>query len=221
MESVGKRRKISPKKRGIMDLPDEILQNIFLKVSQYDVQRNLVLVCRRFKDITRNPVFAQDVKIESVLKERPFWAEPVFEFPFCSIRKMEQVREIYPNSTFELKCTSIFKPHDHKPLLIGYSWMKEFSRFANSIKKFTLALKHKSIDYTEIPRFENLDCLEIKIFSKGIEDFNAKFWSRFPNLKSLKIVSHYSGHQSGGSCVSNMCLIHKVNISKFNFVADC
>ena len=41
----------NPSKTKIIDLPDEILESIFLKLSEKDVHRNLVLVCQRFKNI--------------------------------------------------------------------------------------------------------------------------------------------------------------------------
>ena len=40
---------------GILHLPNEILKIIFMKLPQYDVQRNLALVCKTFLDISRLP----------------------------------------------------------------------------------------------------------------------------------------------------------------------
>ena len=123
--------------------------------------------------------------------------DPVFEFPYCSLRKMEQVQTFYPNCNFELQCTVVERRN--QPRLIGYSWMIELVSFASSIKKMKLALTLKYIeDYADIIRFESLECLDIEVFPDyrvfpGLENLNVQFWNRFPNLKYLKITSFEKG----------------------------
>ena len=218
MESAKKRRKITSKQREIMDLPEEVLETIFLKLSKYDVYRNLALVCRRFLKITRGEVFAPNVKLKYDLNGRTYCQSPIYKFPeifkVCT-RKMENVLKIYAKSTFHLLCSASFDQrckfeHCDKcteydlgdPLLIGYSWMKEFLPVVDSITKLTLALHHLPIEnHAEFTTFKNLTCLEITVQSNyeslygngqnGIEDLEAEFWNFVPNLHSLKVVSNH------------------------------
>ena len=48
MEPVPKRMKIQhfQQERGLMDLSNEVLELIFLQLSQSDIQHNVALVCR-------------------------------------------------------------------------------------------------------------------------------------------------------------------------------
>ena len=209
MEPIQKRMKINPQERRMMDLPDEILTEIFLNVSQQDIHRNLALVCRRFKDITRSPIFAPNVKIEPVFKDIPYLRIPIIEFPDCAVRKMEHMRKIYPKCTFEIRftayepkcqcehCDQCVEEEHFPPLLIGYAWMKEFLPFANSIIKLDLRVEQNDIkDFDDFIRLENLELLDLDSV-KYIEDLDATFWDNFPNLKVLKIYSQYDG-----KCVS-------------------
>ena len=214
MEQLKKRRKLNPKERGIMDLPDEILETIFLKLPKKDVYACLALVCRRFLRVTRGEVFAPNVKLKYDLNGRTYCQSPIYQFPevfkVCT-RKMENVLKIYSKSTFQLQCSTSFDQrcqfeHCEKcteydlgdPLLIGYSGMKEFLPVADSITNLTLALHHLPIEnYAKFTTFKNLKSLEITVKSlygngqNGIEDLEAEFWNHVPNLHSLKVVSHY------------------------------
>ena len=63
MEPLQKQIKISSKGRKIMDLPNELLESIFLKLSHQDIQRNVALVCQRFLQITRKPKFVKTARV--------------------------------------------------------------------------------------------------------------------------------------------------------------
>ena len=72
IEPVPKRMKIQhfQQERGLMDLSNEVLELIFLQLSQSDIQQNLALVCRRFLNIKRHPKFVQAVEIEPIGKKK-------------------------------------------------------------------------------------------------------------------------------------------------------
>ena len=85
MEPVQKRIKLLAKpqeKKGILDLPNEVLELIFLQLSQYEIQRNLALVCKRFLTITRHPKFVETVKIEPIGKVDKWTSDHRVEYDF-------------------------------------------------------------------------------------------------------------------------------------------
>ena len=105
MEPVCKRKKMSQETQetGILDLPNEILEPIFLMLSQKDRQQNLALVCRRFLEITRNPNFVQDVKIKLIPSEN----NPARLKKSCWER-VEKVLRFYPQCKIELYHEAMF-----------------------------------------------------------------------------------------------------------------
>ena len=50
----------------LMELPNEILQKIFLLLPEFHVQNSLALVYKRFLDITRDPIFVQTLEVDLV-----------------------------------------------------------------------------------------------------------------------------------------------------------
>ena len=204
MEPAQKRMKLRSDGLNILDLPYEVLEIIFLKLSQYDVQHNLALVCRRFLTITRQPIFVKIVTIEgdSVFDEDD--EEPLFSE--VALEKIEQVKNIYPNCNIELTCKieneddvdySYFRRH-HKDVL-NYSWVKRLQPYDSSITKLTLGLRfNNDDDFSNLFFMENLESLDLdtsfsdQVYStRSIQDVKAEFWDNFPNLKSLKIKSLY------------------------------
>ena len=204
MEPAQKRMKLRSDGLNILDLPYEVLEIIFLKLSQYDVQHNLALVCRRFLTITRQPIFVKIVTIEgdSVFDEDD--EEPLFSE--VALEKIEQVKNIYPNCNIELTCKieneddvdySYFRRH-HKDVL-NYSWVKRLQPYDSSITKLTLGLRfNNDDDFSNLFFMENLESLDLdtsfsdQVYStRSIQDVKAEFWDNFPNLKSLKINSSY------------------------------
>ena len=67
MEPAKNRIKLTPQEFSIMDLPNEILEMIFLKLSMQYIQQNIALVCKRFQEITRTENFVK--RIELISKE--------------------------------------------------------------------------------------------------------------------------------------------------------
>ena len=233
MEPAQKRMKLRSDGLNILDLPYEVLEIIFLKLSQYDVQHNLALVCRRFLTITRQPIFVKIVTIEgdSVFDEDD--EEPLFSE--VALEKIEQVKNIYPNCNIELTCKieneddvdySYFRRH-HKDVL-NYSWVKRLQPYDSSITKLTLGLRfNNDDDFSNLFFMENLESLDLdtsfsdQVYStRSIQDVKAEFWDNFPNLKSLKINSSYFSN-----CVSILKLIfHEITLLilrlSFLFLAD-
>ena len=177
---------------GIMDLPDEVLEMIFLKLSRYDIQHNLALVCRRFLNITRRHVFVPSVVIGDS------FIDSETNFPECCLEKIEKVKKVYPNCNIKLICLLADEYDEH--ILPGYSWMKKFLPYDSSITELNLRWKHNWLDASDFLDFiflENLESLDLDVSltdkndGPSIQDVEAEFWKKFPNLKSLKIKSKY------------------------------
>ena len=186
--------KMNSQEPGIMDLPDEVLEMIFLKLSRYDVQHNLALVCRRFLNIARRQIFVPSVEIG-----KPF-IESGMNFPECYLKKIEKVKKVYPNCNILLNC--LLKDESEGDILPGYSWMKKFLPYDSSITVLTLRLEHNwqdTSDFLDFIFLENLETLDLDVSltdhhgggGPSIQDVEAEFWKKFPNLKSLKIKTRY------------------------------
>ena len=189
MEPVCKGKKMS-QETGILDLPNEILEPIFLMLSQKDRQQNLALVCRRFLEITRNPNFVQDVKIKLI----PSGENNPARLKKSCWERVEKVLRIYPQCKVELYHEAMFLFNE----IIGYSWMINFSPFAASITKMTLNITHRVLrNFSDFIVLKNLEYLDITIKPRNVDavdagvtfvpqDLKAEFWNKFPKLKSLK-----------------------------------
>ena len=191
MEPVCKGKKMS-QETGILDLPNEILEPIFLMLSQKDRQQNLALVCRRFLEITRNPNFVQDVKIKLI----PSGENNPARLKKSCWERVEKVLRIYPQCKIELYHEAMFLFNE----IIGYSWMINFSPFAASITKMTLNVTHRVLrNFSDFIVLKNLEYLDITIKPRNVDavdagvtfvpqDLKAEFWNNFPKLKSLKFI---------------------------------
>ena len=188
MEPEQKRMKMDSQERGILDLPNEVLEPIFLMLSQHDIQQNVALVCRRFLEITRKPNFLETVKIRLIPKENDNR-----DLAKSCIEKIEKVLKIYPGCKLEL-----FQAEEHK--IVGYSWMKKFLPFASSIIELRVESIFEDVEeFAHFILFENLKCLDLDVSSTdfvggdndSIQDVGAEFWNNFPSLKSLRIFSDY------------------------------
>ena len=196
MEPACKRKKISPPhETGILDLPNEVLETIFLMLSQEDSQQNVALVCRRFLEITRSQNFVQDLKIELVPYESDDQYIDQSRVKKSCWERVEKVLKIYPQCKIELHFEtmssndpSCYVVYD----LIGYSWMGDFTPFAASITKLTLSVIHDDLDdFSNFIVLENLEYLDLTVVPHFMErpfkpqDLKAEFWKKLPKLKSL------------------------------------
>ena len=212
METRSKRRKIQhfQQEKELMDLSNEVLEMIFLQLSQSDIQLNLALVCRRFLNITRHPKFVQTVEIEPIGKTKnwdQFKCFPEYDFPGSCLKKIRKVKKIYPNCKIELKClldaNDNFGDNKRKSIqtrieLKRYTWMKKFRPYAKSITKLTLMATHLfNRNLSHFLYFENLESLDIDFtvidedIVPDIQEAEANFWGKFPKLKSLRINANY------------------------------
>ena len=161
-------------KAEIVDLPNEVLETIFLKLPQFDVQHNVALVCRRFLDITRRPTFVQSVVID--LDE------------LCirdGLNKMEKVQKIFPNCNFHL----VWNNH----LLYSFEWMKEFEPYEEFITKLVMKTYSK-LDLTDFLHFSNLSDVEYKcrgarggLLSTHAANLESDLRQKMPNLQNLTL----------------------------------
>ena len=197
--------------KGLMDLSNEILELIFLQLSQYDTQRNLALVCRRFLNITRHPKYVQTVQIEPIGKMKnwdQFNCFPEYDFPGSCLKMINKVKTFFPDCNIEFKC--LLDKHDNfgkarkttrtKVQLERYTWMEKFRPHAKSITKLTLKATHNSISaFSNFILFKNLESLDLDLAGidygsdedSDIEQVEEEFWENFPKLKSLRINSNY------------------------------
>ena len=204
---------VPSQEKGIMDLSNEILELIFLQLSQSDIQWNVALVCRRFLNITRHPKFVPTVQIQPIGKWKrwdPFNCFPEYNFPGSCLEMINKVKKIFPKFNIELTC--LLDKHDHfgitrkatrtKLQLEQYTWMEKFRPHAKSITKLTLKATHNSISaFSNFILFENLESLDLDLAGtenfldneedSDIEQVEAEFWEKFPKLKSLRINSNY------------------------------
>ena len=171
----------------ITDLPDELLEVIFLKMPQKDLHQNLVLVCHRFKNIIYHPKFAPTVTIE-------VWPN---EFECTHVKSARKVLKIYPNSKFEFFYDIKKYMYDNDMDL----WFDRIWPIKSSITKMAI---HCDFEDFEIfmfrAQFENLESLDLNIDytpvaiweipgipSPVITGNGPGFENYFPTLKSLKL----------------------------------
>ena len=212
MPPARKRKKMSPpspQETGILDLPNELLETIFMKLSQEDIQQNVALVCRRFLEITRNPKFVQNLKIKLSPDEND-----CRQLQKSCLERAQKVLKIYPQCQIELYHQTYGADCSGNLIneIIGYSWMGCFSPFASSITKMTLEVTHEYVsDFSDFIALENLEYLDLEISVPdavdGVEfelvgpnDLGAEFWNNFPKLKFLSFrnwdaqMDHVSSH---------------------------
>ena len=165
----------NPSKTKITDLPDEILESIFLKLSEKDVHRNLVLVCQRFKNIIYRPKFTPIVKIVAIPGR----------FDISVFEKVEKALDIYPLSKIEVVYNLI-------GLKMMEEWMEHCAGFFPWVSKMSLScttLDFRAFaKFTDYEQFETLECLDLNLeFSHALLTAKMDFRNCYPALKSLNI----------------------------------
>ena len=206
-EPAQKRTKMDSPKPGIMDLPDEVLETIFLMLPQHDTHQGVALVCKRFLNITRRPNFVQIAKIELIAPSK----DEILYWP-C-IMKIEKVKKVYPDCKIELACRKIIllewendndddyydeDEGDYSRELPNISWIERFLPYATSITKLTLKVEQDGCwsQFQRLLCLNNLEYLDISIFQyswqcQSIQCLGHELWSKFSNLKSLRIQSDH------------------------------
>ena len=112
----------------LLDIPDEILEIIFLKLPVYDVQWNLALVCKRFLKISRYPNMVKEL----TLTLRNMTCEE--EMSKC-LTKAKSALVCHPN----LMLTLEYEDNESDVLL-----MKEFKPFVPFVKKLVKLVNHET-----------------------------------------------------------------------------
>ena len=88
--------------RNLLDIPDEVLEFIFLKLPVYDVQWKLALVCKRFLKISRFPCIVKNFSLTLPDMDNE-------ERMNQCLSKAKRVLALYPNSKLELRYFSNFE----------------------------------------------------------------------------------------------------------------
>ena len=191
MEPAKKRIRLTPQEFPIMDLPNEILEIIFMKLPMQYIQQNIALVCKRFQEITRTENFVKSIGIELISKEEWGLRDQVDDRVLARVKK---VLEIYPKCGIELTYKI---PYKRSEWIWGYRWMSAFKPFATSITKMSLQIQHHEwtdgcVYFEHFIYLENLESLDFDT-SRADKEFvclpNAEdeFWDNFPKLKSLRL----------------------------------
>ena len=193
---------------GLLDLPNELLQNIFSNLSQFDVHRNVALVCKRFFEISRLPKLNENLKVNLVMDEDTGEIDTFF--------KIDKILKIFPACNLELNFM--------QELVTGYCYerifpMRKLKRFAPSVKKLSMQFINASerdnflydMDMLSF-KFENLESLVLDLRSADDEDYESPFrnheydddaewsgiqlapstiWKNISNLTYLRIKSNW------------------------------
>ena len=166
---------MNSEKTKMTDLPEEVLEIIFLNLSQQDLHQNLVLVCQTFRNIIRHPKFAPIVKIEIISGK----------WDIGCIEKAEKALKIYPNAKIDIS----YNVTEYRYVNSMAYWMKNLRKIQSSISKMSIQCSLKDIElFSSLAQLENLESLDLNIdyrfYQDWIEFENMNF---FPSLKFLKI----------------------------------
>ena len=155
----------------ILDLPTEVLVKIFAMLQQEDVLGNVAMVCKRFLEITRIPEVLPNVRIFSnYIEDIGFYA-----------RKIQNLHEIYPASTFDIDV-----------YYAEYSDMEKLQNVSHLINNMSLRFGLDSNKEDSFPVFENLEFMDLRdVANPGrygpiFHLYQVPgFWSNFPKLTYL------------------------------------
>ena len=167
--SISKKLKLergSKSKLTILELPSEILAQIFSKLHQEDLLNNVALVCKTFYEVSCLYQTLPMIRIYCYEKSIENWK-----------KNLEIGLKKYPTSKIQISL-----------LEISNSQFKDFHCHVPLVQKMSIRLRFDSDD--ELPVFENLKRLRLSERT-GHYDCNlcisVGFWQKFPNLTSLKI----------------------------------
>ena len=108
----------------LFDLPDEILEKIFLQISTHDVQQNLAKVCKRFLKVSRLPTMVKNYSrtIKSFQDD---------EVAAC-LEEVKTVTRLFPAAKLELIYVDRSKdPFYPQPLSGSLHRRRDFFRLEN------------------------------------------------------------------------------------------
>ena len=187
------------KNGGIMCLPEDILTKIFLHFHRNFNLQNIGLVCRRFLEVVRQPIFVPRQTISSL-------TEGDKNRVICktSIAEIRNVLKIYPECKLELSFSRGHEMGDDD-YFEGNSPMISFKKlepYLTSISKLDFSISDSMFSLSRnlnfIPSLVNLKCLEMDFSDHnyetrfndefgGVYSIEDAFWDKFPNLTTLNI----------------------------------
>ena len=196
-----KQMKLDLPQTGIMDLPNEVLIKIFKCLETESIHQKIVLVCKRFMNISRLPVFCETysfaiwpkyVNYEDIDDDNED-IEEGYKLDDLCLNRIKKVLKVFPDCKLEL-CYSNEDVKDEGS--IGFfSLVKDLTPFLSSITELNLKFcgRLESSDFSKMIPFANLTSLELEINHDSSEiryidvsDLDSTFWNNFPNLTSLK-----------------------------------
>ena len=93
----------------LIELPNEILQKIFLLLPEFHVQNSLALVCKRFLKITRDPIFVQTLEVDLVQA----FNSPNSIYKSDEYVKIQRCLKIYPECKLIIQYTERLEDYDN------------------------------------------------------------------------------------------------------------
>ena len=189
-----KQMKLDLPQTGIMDLPNETLIKIFKCLKMKSVHQKVALVCKRFMNITRLPVFCETYS----LAIWPIYVNYKVGYKlvdFC-LNRIKKVLKVFPDCKLELCYSS--EEAEEEGSRGFFSSVKDLAPFQTSIVKLDLTfqgrLSSSDFSISKNISFANVKRLEMKInhyWSEGSfyisGALDSTLWHSFPNLTSLKI----------------------------------
>ena len=221
---------------GLLDLPNELLQNIFSNLSQFDVHRNVALVCKRFFEISRLPKLNENLKVNLVMDYDTGEID--------TFLKIDKILRIFPACNLELNYIQELPTGSVYERLFP---IRKLKRFASSVKKLSMKFKHiperdnflydmNSLSF----EFENLESLVLDLRSADDEDNESQWrnheydgavtewsgmqlapptiWEDFSNLTYLRIKSNWEWRVPV-RLFNRMCT-HQTNIKRNGKITD-
>ena len=168
---------------GLLDLPSEVLQNIFSRLSHYDVQRNVALVCKRLLEISRLPKLCENVKVNLIMDEHTGETDVLF--------RIDKILKIFPACKLELSYVQGRKLDGH--IYDRLFPIKKLERFASSVKTLSMDFVQSEVrdnflyDMCELRfKFKNLESLALDLRRPDLLD---RDWS-----ESISLFRDFRNH---------------------------
>ena len=174
---------------GILDVPNEILFQIFRQLTVQDVHQNVALVCKRFFRISR-----MDGMVTSFEFELSFFANEVEVEK--NLAKIGLLLEQHPRAQLKLKFHEVLEEtYSHKNAVYQVSRISSFMQSIRVMKfdfisnvpllQFTISkIRFEAIEKFEITK-KNEECRGNRLVIPTQLFYTPCFWKNFPNLKSL------------------------------------
>ena len=154
----------------LIELPNEILQKIFLLLPEFHVQNSLALVCKRFLKITRDPIFVQTLEVDLV---RAF-NSPNSIYKSDEYVKIQRCLKIYPECKLIIQYTERLEDYDNVRDQIYKN--QDIYYFMRSLIHLGPMIKELKLKFQRQQAFEEL-CAEL-----------ARKEISFKNLNSISIT---------------------------------